>query len=243
MKDTIFLVNIVFEAAQMITDDFFVASKDEKGDLVTSFDFEIEGFISDKIRQNYPTFDIIGEEFNPAQKQTPNCFVIDPVDGTINFAHGLPLWGIQVAMIKRGRTVCSVIYLPKLHELYFADSRGAFVMDGLDWDNAKQIHVSDRKSNKALYLVEGGNKFPALEKMESYSRNWRFFSCSAVNYAWTACGRLGGTILRKDYLWDYLPGQYLVKQAGGFIHNKKGAHVAANSKELAHLLLTDGSLA
>ncbi|MCL2569819.1 MAG: hypothetical protein FWE16_01265 [Firmicutes bacterium] len=244
--ETIFLVDAVFNAAKMINDDFCVASKDNKGDLVTSLDFEIERFIIDRINDKYPTFDIISEEFNPQNKLTDNCFIIDPLDGTINFAHGVPLWGIQVACVKQGYTIASVIYLPKLGELYFANSHGAFVIDNPtnpveEIMNAKPISVNQTPHNKAIYLVEGGYKFDALARLDkSTSRHFRYICSTAVNSAWTARGRFGGTILRKDSLWDYMPGQYLVKQAGGMIINKKGAHICANSRELARVLLRDG---
>ena len=243
---TEFLVNTVFEAATLLTDDFFVAAKDQSGDLVTSFDFELERFITAKIRNHFPKFDIISEEFNPKQTLTSNCFVIDPLDGTINFAHGLPLFGIQVAMVKRGKTISSVIYLPRLRELYFADECGAFLVEDPTQSNitknAHRIRVSSTAPDKALYLVEGGDKFAALARLDKKTRHWRYICCTAVNHAWTARGRLGGTILRKDNLWDYLPGQYLVKQAGGHITNKKGAHVAANTKAMAKMLLQEGRL-
>ncbi|MCL2755972.1 MAG: inositol monophosphatase [Firmicutes bacterium] len=248
-KDTIFLVKTVYNASLMITDDFFIACKDEHGDLVTNFDLEIERYLIDKINESYPTFDIISEEFNPMNELTKNCFVIDPVDGTINFAHGLPLWGIQVAMIKNGKPVVAIIYLPKLGELFYANETGAYIIErptGCEDEiltKSKKISVSKTESNRALYLVEGGDKFPALGRMnKDVSRHWRYYCCTAVNHAWTACGRLGGAILRKDNVWDYLPGQYLTKQAGGVVINKKGAHVVANSKEMAKLLVKKGKL-
>jgi len=260
MQDTKFLISVVLEAAQMITDDFFIAVKDANGDLVTSFDFEIERFIIDKIRENYKNFDIISEEFNPTNKLTENCFVIDPLDGTINFAHGLPLFGIQVAMIKKGKVIASIIYLPKLFEIFYANQSGAYManirpnafekefgQNYKEWTNevlktAKKISVSNTSSDRALYLVEGGNKFPALTQMNNQTRHWRYICCTAVNSAWTACGRLGGSILRKDNVWDYLPGQYLIKQAGGHTINKRGAHIATNTKELAKLLYKNARL-
>jgi len=246
-KDTLFLIKTVYDSAQLITDDFFVASKDERGDLVTSFDYDIEQFIIDAVKRDYPKFDIVSEEFNSDAELTSNCVVIDPLDGTINFAHGLPLWGIQVAMIKGGKTIASVIYLPKLYELFWADESGAYRIENptdIEKDiiiRSKKILVSDRPACKSLYLVEGGDKFVALNKMnKDVSRHWRYFCCTALNSAWTACGRLGGAILRKDNVWDYLPGQYLIKQAGGVIINKKGAHIGANSHDMAKLLLKKG---
>ena len=246
-KDLNFLIRTVFRASKLAHEPFSVATKDAVGDLVTTADLEIERFIMTEIKREYPLFDIIGEEFNPTNQLSSNCFVIDPLDGTINFAHGLPIWGIQVAMVKKARVVASIIYLPALYEFYFACKDGAFLItnpteETLAPQFAKKIVVSKAPPSKALYLVEGGDKFPALVRMNKFSRHWRYLCCTAVNSAWTAAGRLGGTILRKDNIWDWLPGQYLVEQAGGVVLNKKGAHIAANSSLMAKLLLKEARL-
>lgn len=245
--DTLFLIEEVLAAAKMIGEsDFLVASKDDSGDLVTSWDYAVEKYLIGKIHDKYPGFDIVSEEFNPTEQLTENCFVIDPLDGTINFAHGLPLWGIQVAIIRGGKVTASTIYLPKLYELFFANDDGAFMVQnpvGTAEDvcgRAKRIEVSKRACEKSLYLVEGHDKFAALGKLKQTNRNWRYICCTAVNSAWVACGRLGGTILRKDHIWDYVPGQFLITQAGGVVINEKGAHIVANCPEMAKLLLEDG---
>ena len=241
-KNTNFLVKVVFESAKFIDNEFSVMDKDGHGDLVTCCDIDIEKFLFEKLSKKFPTHSFVSEELNPEQELTPDCFVIDPLDGTINFAHGLPLFGIQVAMISKGKTVVSVIYLPRLGELFFADSGGAFVIKSptastLTAKHAHKISVSQTPPERALYLVEGGDKFAALGRLNQQTRHWRYFCCTAVNCAWTACGRLGGTILRKDNVWDYLPGQYLVEQAGGVVINKPGAHIAANCLDMAEMLL------
>jgi len=88
-KDLEFLLRICKQAGELVTDDFAVKSKGGGTDLVTSFDYEIEQFIINQIKKEYPNFGIISEEFNPKAKLTANCFTVDPLDGTVNFAHGL----------------------------------------------------------------------------------------------------------------------------------------------------------
>ena len=214
-----FLIKVVKDASKLITSDI----------QITNFDYEIESFINKKIKEKYPTFDIISEEFNNNNTLSKNCFIVDPIDGTINFAHGLPLWGIQAACIKNGETCASVIYLPKLNELYFADKKNAFL-------NNKIIHVNNLEINKNLYVVEGPNRLPSQVRMKNYSPHCRDTWCAAVDFAWVASGVLGGTIFRKDSYWDYIPGQHIVKMAGGYIKNVSGGHIAANTKEFAELL-------
>lgn len=229
MSEIEFLKRLVFKASKLITDDVIVKAKDDKGDLVTNFDYEIETFIKKEIKNNYPDFDIISEEFNAKKQLTKNCYTVDPIDGTINFAHNFPLWGIQVACIKNGNTCASVIYLPKLNEMYWADESGAYL-------NGKKIHVNNLSPEKNLYVVEGKNRLPSMVRLNEKIHNYRVTYCACANFAFVASGVFGGTIFRHENFWDYIPGQFLVKQAGGFVYNEKGCHVASNNEELGMLL-------
>lgn len=123
-----FLRDVVKKANNLSTQKFDTINKGGENDLVTNLDLEIERFLIDEIKKQYPNFDIVSEEFNTNNKITENCFVIDPIDGTINFANNLPLWGIQVACIKNGKTIASVISLPRINEFYYADETGAYLM-------------------------------------------------------------------------------------------------------------------
>lgn len=229
MKEIDFLKDLVLRASKLITSDVVVKAKDDKGDLVTNFDYEIETFINNEIKKNYPNFDIVSEEFNTNGKLTDNCFTVDPIDGTINFAHGFPFYAIQVACVKNGKTCAAVIYLPRFDELYWADETGCYLND-------QKIHVNNFSPDKSLYVVEGRNSLPSLVRLNKIARHYRITYCSAVNFAYVARGIFGGTIFRHENFWDYVPGQYLVKQAGGYIRDEDGCHIATNTKEFADLL-------
>ena len=181
-----FLIDLVQQASHLINDELVVNAKDDKGDLVTNFDYEIEKYIINEIKENYPSFSIISEEFNNEKGLTDNCFIIDPIDGTVNFAHHIPLWGIQVACIRDKKTCSSVIYLPELDEIYYADEDGAFL-------NGKPISVNSYNSHKGLYIVEGPNSILGEVKMKKLNPHCRHFHCAAVDFAWVACGRISAT--------------------------------------------------
>lgn len=216
------LVSIVRRAARLITPEFSVKSKDEKGDLVTNFDYEIETFLIDKIKKAYPGFQIISEEFNAHAKECQNYFTIDPIDGTVNFANGLPLWGIQVACVKNGEPCCSVIFLPDLKQMYCADQEGAFL-------NGERIHVCVAAPENVLYNADQIFKSPK----ENIIHRREVFS-SAVFFAWLASGRYGAVVFSKNtHVWDAVPGTYLAKQAGAYVLKTSGFSVAANSKKTA----------
>lgn len=220
-NDIEFLIQVVKKANEMISGDFEINAKDDKGDLVTNFDYEVEKFIIGELKREYPLFDIVSEEFNSNKELTDNCFTIDPIDGTANFAYGIPFWGIQIACIRNGETCASVIYLPKLDELYYADESGAYLNDN-------KICVSNLKPGEAIYEMSGRGDMLGSE-MNGMKLSRRIAS-SAAAFSYVACGKFGGYCFRYDTLWDYMPGQYLVKQAGGYIYNEKGMHIGANSE-------------
>lgn len=228
-KDTEFLVRVVKEASLMITEEFEIKSKDDKGDLVTNFDYEIEKYIIGEINKEYPDFDIVSEEFNSDGKLTQNCFTIDPIDGTINFANKCPEWVIQVACVKNGEPCAAVIFAPKTNEMYVADEGDAYL-------NGIKIHVNNLPVEKCLYEIDGKKRVSAIERMMPYSRHFRNVGCVGIVYAYVAAGRFGGVIFRKDTVWDYLPGMFIVKQAGGCVIDEPNCHVAACTKEFADIL-------
>lgn len=228
-KEAEFLKRVVTEASKLITEEFEVKAKDDKGDLVTNFDYEIEKFIIDEIKKEYPDFDIVSEEFNSNGKLTKNCFVIDPIDGTINFANKLPEWVIQVACVKDGETQAAAIYAPKFNEFYLADEAGAYL-------NGKEIHVNNLAVKKSIYQIDGKSRAQAIMRMYPYTRNFRNVGCAGIGYAYVAAGRYGGMIFRNETAWDYVPGMYIAKQAGAYIIEKPECYIAANTKEFAELL-------
>lgn len=233
-KDLEFLIEVVKEASHLINSEFEVKAKDDKGDLVTNFDYEIEKFIIDRIKKEYPTFSIISEEFNSNNTLTDNCFTVDPIDGTINFAHNIPLWGIQAACIRNKKTCAAVIYLPKLNELYYADENGAFLND-------EPISVNNYGVDKGLYSTIG-LEGPGIEfddpKIKHHYRN---FHSAAVSLAYVACGRLSATNCVWNTLWDYTPGEFIVERAGGIVYNESGMHIAANNEEFLSFMKKSSS--
>ena len=224
-----FLIKIVKEASLIINEKLEVKAKGNNGDLVTNFDYEIENYLINKIKEKYPDYSIISEEYNSNKELTDNCFTIDPIDGTVNFANNIPLWGIQIACIKNKETCASVIYLPKIDELYYADSTGAYL-------NNKRIHVNNLDYNNGLYTIDGPRGVEIQTKMRDVSTHFRSFGSAAVNFSWVASGKLGAVIFGYNTVWDYIPGMFLVEKAGGYTYNSDNIHLAANSIEFLEIL-------
>ncbi|MBP5651681.1 MAG: inositol monophosphatase [Clostridia bacterium] len=224
-----FLKKIVTEATKLTNKSFEVHAKDDMGDLVTNLDLEVEKFLIKKLKESYPDYDIVSEEFNSKKHVTNNCFTIDPIDGTINFANGLPLWAIQVACVQNGETVASVISLPKFNELYWADKNGAYL-------NGKQIHVREIDIKNAIYTVEGSKHLEIMQNMRDFTYKDRRYGSVGVAFCFTAASRLHGAVFVSDNVWDYEPGLYLIKQAGGVTKSVNGFHAGAMNKEFLDML-------
>lgn len=224
-----FLKRIINEANEISKKRFEVYSKGGENDLVTNLDLEIEKYLISEIKENYPEFDIVSEEFNTNGTVTDNCFIIDPIDGTINFANNLPLWGIQVACRKNGKTIASVISFPRINEFYYADETGAYL-------NGKQISINEVPIKNTLYAIDGNNNLPCMQRMRKYSSNRRNFGGVCVSMAFVASGRIHGAVFRSDKPWDYEPGLFICKMAGAKIKSIDGFHAAAMNQEFLDIL-------
>lgn len=230
-KELEFIIELVKQGEKFTSEKFNVRDKsnEKMGDLVTDIDEKIEKYFIEKIKQKYPSFDIVSEEFNSDAKLTENCFVIDPLDGTINFANNLPLWGIQLACVKDGKLMASAINMPKLHYLFYADESGAFL-------NGERINVRQVSIKNALYSIDGGNISPAFQNLRKHTQGRRCFGVTCVTWAFVAGGFTHGAVYNYNKPWDYLPGLYLCKMAGAEIVDDPDFHAAAMNKEFMEIL-------
>lgn len=245
-RDVKFLIRTARAAAKMVTPNFVTTAKDDKGDLITNLDTAIERFIVERIKRAYPAFDVLGEEFTPEAKLGPDNFIIDPIDGTINFANGLPIWAVQIAMARAGETCASVIYFPVLRECFYADPSGAYL-------NGRRIHASGAAFEKSLFACNdlfksnpiaddlnrtGGVKmFGKAIDPKILFRNKREFYCASAYYSWVACGRMG-TVAFGSPIYDHAAGQYICKMAGAYTYHNKETKlgVATTDKRVMSVL-------
>lgn len=230
-----FLKRVVKEAEAISQKQFEVHQKDDRGDLVTNLDVEIEQFLIGEIKKEFPDFTVVSEESNPDKAMTDNCFIIDPIDGTINFANGIPLWGIQMACRKGGRVIASVIDLPKMNEFYHADETGAYLND-------ERITIGEVPIKNALYSIDGRGSVNEAVKMREHAGGYRRLGAACVAFAYMASGRIHGVSYRLENHWDFEPGLFLCKMAGATIKDVKGFHAAAMNQEFLDLLEKETAL-
>lgn len=208
-------------------------------DLVTDKDLAIEKYIKAKINEAFPGDKIIAEEFSAKEKCEGRSWILDPIDGTINFAHKIAMWGIQSAFTVDGECKFSVIYIPALNELYVADENGLTI-------NGKKVTVN--KDTKVIEAVLSVSSFEIKNKPVCEMQQQLYLALShkvsqvkqlgssSYEYTQVASGRNNCYVIFTNNIWDYLPGMFVCKQAGCAIYETvfKGKQmcIVANSEEV-----------
>ena len=190
-------------------------------DVVTRADIASEKLIVEGIRKAFPTHCIRTEEAGVIEGEDPRFrWIIDPVDGTVNFSRGIPLWGISVALHFEGKPLLAAINLPKLGELYTAArGHGAFM-------NGKPIHVS--QESDSIHAIVSNGDFNVGDASKINAQNSRNFAHEAeafervkclgsavIEGCFTACGRIDCFVMTMSYPWDIAAIALMVEEAGG----------------------------
>jgi myo-inositol-1(or 4)-monophosphatase len=191
------------------------------GDFVSSADKRTEKTIIEELQKAHPEYGIITEETGIINKSNiKNRWIIDPIDGTMNFLNGIPQFAISIAYEEDNEIICGVIFNPITNEMFCAEKgNGAYL-------NNSRIRVSNKKKLKDALLVTGGPNGASKIKNKIYSEyinvsnnvsNVRKFGSAALDMAYVACGRFDGYWQRELNYWDIAAGVIILREAGGFI--------------------------
>ena len=191
------------------------------GDFVSSSDKRTEKILIEELQKAHPEYGIITEESGIINKSnTKNRWIIDPIDGTMNFLNGIPQFAISVGYEEDNEIKCGVIFNPIMNEMFCAEKgNGAYL-------NNSRIRVSNKKGLKNALLVTGGPKGNSKIKDKIFSEyinvsknvsNVRKFGSAALDIAYVACGRFDGYWQRELNYWDIAAGIIILKEAGGFV--------------------------
>ena len=206
-------------------------SKKGPSDFVTNSDLKVEKIIIEELKKARPNYSIISEE-NGIEKNDDknNTWIIDPIDGTINFLHGIPHFAISIALKSNGEIISGLIFDPIKNEIFFAEKEnGAFF-------NNHRIRVSKKNElNDCLFVTGGKHK-------EEPDLLYRKSGCAALDMAYVAAGRYDGYFQHNLNLWDIAAGIILVKEAGGVLNeinlnNNKNIKIIASSPDINSKLL------
>jgi myo-inositol-1(or 4)-monophosphatase len=213
------------EIMRFFQQSFTVSNKEGVNNLVTEADHASEKAILSVIKRDYPDHQILAEESGALSQNSEFKWVIDPIDGTVNFAQGIPLNCVSIGVEHNGDIVMAAVYNPHLNEFFFAEKgKGATLND-------KPIRVSQKSVTLHSCLVTG---FPytyinepngPLEVFERFVRKGvpvRRLGSAAIDLCWVACGRFDGFFEQKLEPWDSAAGFLIVEEAGGRVTDFKG---------------------
>ncbi len=186
-------------------------------DVKLHLDVECQAVAERAIRERFPGHAILGEEGSPAGGGGDFRWIIDPIDGTVNFSHGLPFWCCSIAAEYRGETVAGTVYAPALGECYTAAAGGPARCNG------RILAVSTVASLAQSIVLTGLDKnvnprlppFELFRELSAHVQKARIMGAAALDICRVAAGQADGYFETGIYIWDVAAGAFIVRQAGG----------------------------
>ena len=230
------------ELKRFFNGEFTISNKEGKNNLVTEADHAAEKAIIDIIRHDHPGHFILSEESGEIIMDSEYKWIIDPIDGTVNFANGIPICCVSIGLEKEGHMIMGAVYNPLMNEFFFAEKGWGATL------NDKIIKVSEKTDVMHSCLVTG---FPytyldkpngPLQVFERFIRNGipvRRLGSAAIDLCWVAAGRFVGFYEHKLQAWDSAAGFLIVEEAGGKVTDFEGNYF---SPYQPHLLATNGKI-
>ena len=227
------MVKACRKAAKILIRDFGEVEKLQvslkgPGDFVTVSDKRVEKILIDELQRARPNYSILSEEIGLIKKDEEFKWIIDPIDGTANFLHGIPHFGISIGLEHNKEIICGIIYDPIKNEMFFAEKgNGSYL-------NNQRMRVSARSKLMDCIIFTGGptyksndeDKKLSLKEYEKFSSKvgipLRKMGSASLDIAYVAAGRCDGFWQRNLNYWDIAAGIILVKEAGGFVMDFNG---------------------
>lgn len=227
---------------ERINGKFSVETKAGPNDLVTEVDKASEALIMDIIRQDFPGHFILSEEIGEVKMDSSTKWIIDPIDGTVNFANGIPLCCVSIGIEHEGKMIMGAVYNPMMNEFFFAEKgKGAFLND-----NAIRVSQQDQVKHACLvtgfpytYLDMENGPLEVFSRLIRKGIPVRRLGSAAIDLCWVAAGRFDGFYEHKLNAWDSAAGFLMVEEAGGVVTDFAGD---AYSPYQPHIVATNGKI-
>lgn len=204
---------------------FTISQKEGINNLVTQADFAAEKAVLEVIKKVFPNDSIVSEESPEVKTDSEYRWIIDPIDGTVNFANGIPICCVSIGIEHKDTMYMGAVYNPLMNELYFAEKgKGAFL-------NEVEIRVSDceRVIKSCLvtgfpytYIQDENGPLQVFERLVTRGIPVRRLGSAAIDLCWVAAGRFDGFYEHQLHAWDSAAGFLIVEEAGGRVSNLKG---------------------
>ncbi len=223
------LTDLLWDAGEIIMEqrDTQIASRRSMSDYTTVTDMRVEAFITQHLQKYFPESVIIGEEFSSSRNSLQlkgSAFVLDPIDGTVNFFHGYPAFAISLAYVEDYSIRQAYIYDPANDEFFFAaKNEGAFLNDSpIAVSQARTLSESLIGFGTAYNKELGKKEIEIVTKIYERCHDVRRRGAASLDVAYVACGRLDGYLEMELKPWDFYAGLLILEEAGGKACNWKG---------------------
>ncbi|MBT8417244.1 MAG: inositol monophosphatase [Silicimonas sp.] len=242
------MIKAARKAARSLVKDFrevenLQVSSKGAGDFVSRADIAAEAIVRETLMEARPNYGWVGEESEPvAGKDPTRRWIVDPLDGTSNFLHGLPHWAVSIALEYKGEIVAGVVYDPAKDEMFAAEKgQGAWLNDG-------RLRVSDRsrmiESVFATGIMGGGRgalpeTLQQIARIAPLSAGVRRWGAAALDLAYVAAGRFDGYWDHDLNAWDLAAGLLLVREAGGLA---EGIAPRTNAIETGNIIAANAQI-
>jgi myo-inositol-1(or 4)-monophosphatase len=231
------IIKAAFEAGKLLMEKFesgILVEFKGKYDLVTEADRQAEALIIKLIREQYPDHDFLAEEGDYTETGSDYRWIIDPLDGTTNYAHGFPWFAVSIALEVKGRLELGVVYNPYVGDFYVAERGcGAFL-------NERRLQVSTINTLERSLLATGfaydhkkckSNNYDYFTRFQKEAQACRRPGAASLDLASVAAGRFDGFWELKLKPWDLAAGILLIEEAGGLVSNFDGLPMTLESQE------------
>ena len=223
------VLEITREAGELVREgfgkDFSIEYKTNESNLVTEIDKKSEALIVSYIKKNFPDHGILAEEGDVENTNAEYLWVIDPIDGTTNFAHGFPIFAVSVGLQKNGKTICGAVYHVMQNNMFFSElGSGSFC-------DAKRLTVAQNGNLRTSLLVTGfpynidenpDNAMEIFNAMVRNSRGMRRLGSAALDVCYVAAGCFEGFWEVNLHPWDICAAQLILEEAGGLATDFNG---------------------
>ena len=209
-----------------------------ENNLVTEADLAAQDLIIELIKGRFPEHSIIAEEDDlEAKNNDPHLWIIDPLDGTNNFAHAIPHFSISLAYARSGQVQVGVIYDPSRDEMFSASLAGGAYLNDSSIKVSRVPSLNEAIVATGFYYDRGEimrNTLSSIEKLfEANVHGVRRFGSAALDLCWVACGRFDAYFEYKLSIWDFAAGMLIVKEAGGECSDHFGNQLILDSAGIA----------
>ena len=206
------------------------------GNFVTNCDKKVEKILIDELLKARPSYSILSEEIGEINNDDSFKWIIDPIDGTSNFFHGVPHFAISIGLEHNKEIICGIIYDPIKDEMFTAEKGNGSYM------NNQRMRVSSRSKLEDCMIFTGGPKRDAKNRELALKEYYKFsiklltpirkLGSASLDMAYVAAGRCDGFLQRNLNYWDVAAGIILVKEAGGFVTDFNGENEYIQNKTI-----------